>query len=110
MARSAVPADRYRSSPRAFPETLPPIEYGPGDTVRTVDRNGCISFKNRKWRIGKAFRSQPIVLRATTEDGVFNAHYCTHRIAAIDLRAAPPAACGVVDNASALPTTPQAPP
>ena len=106
----AVPADRYRSSPRAFPETLPPIEYGPGDTVRTVHHNGCISFKNRKWRVGKAFRGQPIALRPTTEDGVFSAHYCTHRIAAIDLRAATSATCGVVDNASALPTTPQAPP
>jgi transposase InsO family protein len=106
----AVPADRYRPSPRPFPETLPPIEYGPADIVRKVDQNGFISFKNRPWRIGKAFRGQPIALRATVEDGVFSAHYCTHRIAAIDLRDAPPSACGVVDNASALPTTPQAPP
>jgi transposase InsO family protein len=106
----AVPADRYCSSPRPFPETLPPIEYGPGDSVRKVDQNGFISFKNRPWRIGKAFRGQPIALRATIEDGVFSAHYCAHRIAAIDLRDARPSACGVVDNASALPTTPQAPP
>jgi transposase InsO family protein len=105
----AVPADRYRPSPRAFPETLPPIEYGPGDSVRKVDQNGFISFKNRPWRIGKAFRGQPIAVRAAVEDGVFSVHYCAHRIAAIDLRTASPSACGVVDNASALPTTPQAP-
>ena len=55
------------------------------------------------------FRGQPIAVRATVEDGVFSVHYCTHRIAAIDLRTASPSACGVVDNASALPTTPQAP-
>jgi transposase InsO family protein len=106
----AVPADRYRSSPRAFPETLPAIEYGPSDAVRAVDHNGCITFKNRKWRVGKAFRGQPIALRATTEDGVFSAHYCTHRITVIDVRGVPPSACGVVDNARALSTTPQAPP
>lgn len=105
----AVPADRYCASPRPFRETLPPIEYGPTDSVRKVDESGCISFKNRPWRIGKAFRGQPIAVRATVEDGVFSVHYCTHRIAAIDLRAASPSACGVVDNASALPTTPQAP-
>jgi transposase InsO family protein len=105
----AVPADRYCASPRPFPETLSPIEYGPADSVRKVDESGCISFKNRPWRIGKAFRGQPIAVRATVEDGVFSVHYCTHRIAAIDLRTASPSACGVVDNASALPTTPQAP-
>ncbi len=106
----AVPAQRYRSSPRAFSETLPPIEYGPGDIVRKVDQNGFISFKNRPWPIGKAFRGQPVAVRASAEDGVFSAHYCTHRIAAIDLRDASSPACGVVDNASALPTTPQAQP
>jgi transposase InsO family protein len=90
----AVPADRYRPSPRAFPETLPPIEYGPGDIVRIVDSEGCISFRNRKWRLGKPFRKQPIALRPTREDGVFSAHYCTHRIATLDVRGA--AACGVV--------------
>jgi transposase InsO family protein len=104
----AVPADRYRPSPRPFPETLPPIEYGPGDVVRKVDQSGFISFKNRPWPIGKAFRGQPIAVRATSEDGVFSVHYCTHRIAVIDLRGARTAACGFVDNASALPTNPQA--
>ncbi len=106
----AVPADRYCASPRAFPEALPAIEYAPGDSVRKVDEQGLISFKHRPWRIGKAFRGQPVAVRPTLEDGVFSIHYCTHRIAAIDLRRSPTSACGVVDNARALPTTPQAPP
>jgi len=95
--------------PLPFPETLPTIEYGPGDSVRKVAETGFISFKHRPWRIGKAFRGQPVAVRPTVEDGVFHVHYCTHRIAVIDLRGPPTAACGVVDNARALPTTPQAP-
>lgn len=104
----SVPAERYRASARPFPDTLPPIEYAPGDVVRKVQHGGWIGFKGRAFRIGKAFCGQPIALRASTEDGVFTLHFCAHRIGAIDLRA--PHACGFVDSASALPTTPQAPP
>jgi hypothetical protein len=32
----AVPASRYRPGCRPYPETLPPIEYGDGDTVVMV--------------------------------------------------------------------------
>jgi transposase InsO family protein len=30
----ATPISRYRPSPRGYPETLPTVEYGPGETVR----------------------------------------------------------------------------
>jgi Integrase core domain len=43
----ATPSQRYQPSARPFPETLPPIEYAPGDQVRKVDSDGFISFKNR---------------------------------------------------------------
>jgi transposase InsO family protein len=102
----AKPGERYRQSPRSFPETLPPIEHGPGDLVRTADSDGNIGFKNRRVRLGKPFRGQPIALRPTGEDGVFSLHFCTHRIGTIDLRTAP--ACGYVDIARAMPTNPQA--
>lgn len=39
-----VPAKRYQPSVRAFPRTLPPIEYGPGDLVRKVQHHGEFSF------------------------------------------------------------------
>lgn len=115
----ATPGERYRPSARPFPECLPAIEYGPGDSVRKVSEIGFISFNSRRWRIGKAFRGQPVALRATKIDGVFSVHFCTHRIATIDLRVGADPACGFVDNAGlscgladngeALPTTPQAP-
>ena len=104
----ATPAERYRVSPRSFPEALPPIEYAPGDTVRKVDSGGEIRLNGRRLHIGKAFRGHPIALRPTNNDGVFTIHFCAHRIGTLDLRNAAPQACGFVDNARALPTTPQA--
>lgn len=103
----ATPAERYRPSSRAFPETLPPIEYAPGDQVRKVDSDGFISFKNRPWRISKALRGEPIALRPTTEDGVYAVHYCAHRIKTVDLTATTEAVCGLVDNATRCPQGPQ---
>src|SRR5690606_12480887 len=92
----ATPVEHYRPSPRAFPETLPAIEYGSGDTVRKVDRAGFVSFRGRPVRIGKAFRGQPVALRPGRADGVFTIHFCAHEIGTIDLGAAAPA-CGFVD-------------
>jgi transposase InsO family protein len=103
------PARRYRPSPRVFCESLPPIEYGPGDIVRKVDGDGWISFRNQPIRIGRAFRRQPVALRPGADDGVFDIHYCVQRIGRLDLRALDAPACGFVDIARAMPTTPQAP-
>jgi len=102
------PVSRYRPSPRLFRETLPPIAYGSGDIVRKADIDGVISFRNRQFKIGKAFRKQPLALRATAEDGLFDVHYCTQRIGQLDLKIAGAKTCGFVDIARAMPTTPQA--
>jgi transposase InsO family protein len=85
----ATPAERYRASPRSFPETLPPIEYGPDDIVRKANVNGDISLKGRRLSVGKPFRGQPVGLRPTTEDGVFSIYYCAHQIGRFDLRMPP---------------------
>lgn len=81
-----VPVSRYRVSPRSFPERLPQIAYNECDLVRKVDSTGRISFKNRTFRISKAFRGKPIAIRPTQEDGILAIHFCTHRIGHIDLR------------------------
>ena len=99
---------RYRPSPRVFNEHPPPIAYGPGDIVRKVDGGGLITFRNRPIRVGKAFRWQPVALRPTPEDGTFDVHYCTQRIGKIDLKTIAANACGFMDIARAMPTTPQA--
>lgn len=82
----AVPASRYRVSQRAFPEQLPNFEYGAVDQVRKVQTDGKIFFRNREFRVGKAFRGYPVALRPTLEDGLYEVYFATHRITAIDLR------------------------
>jgi transposase InsO family protein len=81
-----VPGDRYRSSERPYPEDLPPIEYAPGDVVRKVQEGGAISLQGKIFRLPKAFRGQPVALRATAIDGVMDVYYCQEPIAELDLR------------------------
>ena len=102
----ARPGERYRPSPRSFPEALRPIEYSHDDSVRKADKNGDIAFNKRRIRLGKPFRGECVALRATSEDGVFSVHFCTQRLGTVDLRTAQ--ARGFVDIARAMPTTPQA--
>jgi transposase InsO family protein len=74
----ATPISRYQPSRRSFPERLPPIAYGDG---------GRINFRNREWRVGRAFVGLPVALRPTLQDGVFDVHFCHQRVARIDLHA-----------------------
>lgn len=80
-----VPANRYRPSPRAFPQTLPPILYGPDDPIRKVQDGGILHFKGRIFRVGRAFKGQPVALRPTPADGRFDVFFCQQIIAQIDL-------------------------
>jgi transposase InsO family protein len=82
----AVPASRYRASLLAFPEVLPPIEYGPGDLVRKVAEGGAISYRNRPFRVGRAFFGYPVALRPTVVDGVLDVFFCHQKVAQINLR------------------------
>lgn len=80
-----TPARRYTPSTRSFPETLPPIEYAPGDIVRQVQRPGFLSYRSRRFRISKAFVGYPVALRPTTVDGVLDIFFCHQKISQIDL-------------------------
>ena len=80
----AVPATRYAPSPRAFPETLPPIEYGPTDIVRKVQAQGKVSYRGRIFRISKAFRGYPVALRPTQHDGRWRVYFCHQAVGEID--------------------------
>ena len=81
-----VPIHKYIKSTRAFPETMPAILYDTGSIVRKVDVSGRISFKNREWKIGKAFYGLPVVLvPAENVDGVFRVSFMNHIVETIDL-------------------------
>lgn len=86
-----TPADHYTPSPRPFPEVLPPVIYDDDAWVRKVDQAGKISFHNRSFRIGKAFRQQRVALRPTDQDGLFDVFFCQQSIKQIDLRSQPKA-------------------
>ena len=81
-----VPASRYQISPRTFPENLAPIEYDNGDIVRKVQRKGQFQYAGKTYVVGKAFHGYPIALRPTTQDGLWNVHFCHQKIATIDSR------------------------
>lgn len=84
--QQAVPAERYQSSSRSFPDPLPPILYPPEDVVRMVNEAGKISYQGKSFRISKAFRFQPVALRPSDRDGCFHVYYCGFKVREIDLR------------------------
>lgn len=80
------PSSRYAASARQFPEHLPAIEYDEGDDVITVRKSGQITFKRRSFWIGEGLADQPIALRPSNDDGVYNVFYCNWKVTNIDLR------------------------
>lgn len=81
------PVTRYRPSPRSFPASLPPPTYQPTDQVRKVDQAGKISFRNRSWRISRAFRGHPVGLRPDPDlDGLWHVFFCEFQITSLDFR------------------------
>ena len=82
----AVPASRYRPSPRALPEVLAQVEYGPADTVRRVGTTKAyVSFRGRAWKVPQAFRSERVAIRPRGADGRYGIFFGATRIATIDL-------------------------
>jgi len=75
----ATPASRYALSPRPFPEQLPALEYAPGDLVRKVQGKGEIWLHGRPYRVGAAFRGEPVALRPTADAAVWDVYYAHHR-------------------------------
>ncbi len=83
----AVPADRYASSTRSYPETLPELRYADDAQIRVVAHTGAISFQGHRIQIGKAFGGHRIGIIPTAVDGQFRVLFAHQAIAQIDLRA-----------------------
>lgn len=84
-----VPACRYRPSERAYPEHLPPIEYGGDDTVARVGSAGWVRFQQRRWKVSNALKELPVAFRPTAIDGCYDIYFCHQRIDRIDLNEPP---------------------
>lgn len=81
-----APGERYEPSARSYQEMLPPIEYAPGDIVRKVQDRGRIGFRGHVYRVGRAFIGEPVALRPSDDDGIWEVYYCAQRVTHIDLR------------------------
>jgi putative transposase len=82
----AVPADRYRPSPRPMPARLMEPEYDAGEIVRKVGTTKAyIQFKGRSWPVGQAFFGERLAIRPRGEDGHYGIFFGAHRIGEIDL-------------------------
>src|SRR5262249_36229035 len=83
----AVPASRYRVSPRPFPEGLPPLDYHASDAVRRGGGGRAGSDPGRPVGGGGGVSGEARVgVRATAEDGVWAVFFGVHGVASIDLR------------------------
>lgn len=81
-----VPASRYVRSDRIYPERLPSLEYGSEDLVRVVNAGGMLHFRSGFYAVGRAFSGDPVGLRPTTGDGVFEVYYGWRRVGVLDER------------------------
>ena len=81
----SAPASRYQPSPRPFPETVPPVAYGPDEVVRTVSVHGSISWRARRYFVSRGLVGEPVAIRPTPQEAVWDIVYCHRRVATIDL-------------------------
>ena len=82
----AVPADRYRLSPRSMPEKLDVWEYDSDVAVRKVGCTKRISFRGQSIRIGGALVGEHVGLRPTTTDGTFDVYFRNTKIKTIEVK------------------------
>lgn len=82
----AVPADRYRPSPRPMPARLMEPDYDEGEITRKVGTTKAyIRFRGRWWPVGQAFFGERVAIRPRGKDGQYGIFFGAHRIGEIDL-------------------------
>lgn len=81
-----TPDTRYEPSPFKYPLELPEITYRPNDMIRTVDKNGFIYIKQKKYRMGKAFAGDPLALRPKGQEQTLEVYFCNKKIRTLYLK------------------------
>jgi putative transposase len=80
-----TPATRYRTSPRAYPSTLPTIEYPLHFLVKKITDAGTFRFQKRLLYLANSLVDQHIGLEETG-DGVWSIYFNTVLLATVDER------------------------
>jgi transposase InsO family protein len=106
-----TPAEHYASSLRRFDGILREPDYGPDHELRRVRHNGEIRWQGNTIYISEALVGEPIGF-LEDQDGDWTAYYGPITLGIIEhrgdrLRKPKRRTCGLVDNATALPTSPQ---
>jgi transposase InsO family protein len=79
-----TPVKHYQHSQRAFPEILPPLDYGATALVRKVQSAGDVTYHDREYRVGKGLVGEYVELRPSEKDGLFDVYYCIYKVRQID--------------------------
>jgi len=109
------PAQHYQRSPRIYTGRLISPEYPGTETIRLVRSNGEIKWHGERVFLGEPLIGEPVGLIAC-QHGCWRVRYGPIELGLLDHKARlhlpkrkrrRSAPCGYVDNASALPTSPQ---
>lgn len=79
-----TPVTRYQCSGRAFPETLPALEYDTHDHVLKVRKNGQITYKGQTIYIGEGLVGEYVAIRPTLDEEVKQVYFCHQKIREIN--------------------------
>ncbi len=108
-----TPAALYRASDRAYPCALREPDYPDDCAVRPVRSNGVIKWAGDLIFVSEALVGEPVAIEET-EAGELRVRYADVELGFLDKsgrlrrrKLSRPPACGLVDNAEALPTIPQ---
>ena len=77
------PAALYRTSPRPFPEQLPPLEYPGHFLVKRITNAGTFRFKHRLLFIANALKQHHIGLEEV-DDGIWSIYFGSVLLARLD--------------------------
>jgi transposase InsO family protein len=80
-----TPAELYTPSNKAYHEKIEAYEYNLSDIKRKVQDKGVISFKNRKIKVGRAFRGEYVALRESQENNTYEIYFCNQLLRTITL-------------------------
>src|SRR5437870_5539048 len=85
IQRAAAVCSRYRTSPRLYTGTLPPIEYPGHFLVKRITNAGTFRFKKRLLFIANALKQHTIGLEEVA-DGIWSIHFCRVLLGRVDER------------------------
>jgi transposase InsO family protein len=81
------PANRYYVSKRKYPEVLATAEYPSDMDIRRVQMDGIIYYKNKRYRVGSAFRGSNIGLKPGVENNdMMDVCFFHQKVVKIDLQ------------------------